>query len=217
MFLGWDTSEEAQTVVYTDGEEVIDIAEEDETITLYAVWRKTMGWLFQDGEGNFFTATQEGGEQIRVPLPDEPELTAETFSVLGFQFTPESSLLDDLNTPTIYKWDEEQAPNLSAQVAAVPVVPQLVVFNTATLEAAIKYVNIIGDSESLWNVSFDNGLTWYKYQGSWMRVSGQGDGCVKRRLEVLTADRWATMAGNTLKFRCWLYARGWVKSIRIDY
>ena len=216
-FLGWDTDESSDTVVYQDGETVTDLTTEEETATLYAVWRQSMGWLFKDNAGHFYTAEQESGGQTRVPLDELHALSAEAFYTHGCMFPPDSDLMIDLDAPTIYKWDAFTPPVLTAKVDAVPVVPQLVVFATVTLLSAIKYVQIFGDIETPWNVSFDNGLSWYKYQGGWLRVSAAGDGTVKGKMEILTAADWAQMANNSIKFRCWLYAGGWTKGLRIDY
>jgi hypothetical protein len=216
-FMGWDTDESSDTVVYQDGETVTDLTTEEETATLYAVWRQSMGWLFKDNAGHFYTAEQESGGQTRVLLDELHALSAEAFYTHGCTFPPDSDLMIDLDAPTIYKWDAFTPPVLTAKVDAVPVVPQLVVFATVTLLSAIKYVQIFGDTETPWNVSFDNGLSWYKYQGGWLRVSAAGDGTVKGKLEILTAADWAQMANNSIKFRCWLYAGGWTKGLRIDY
>ena len=215
-FMGWDTSEAASTVVYTDEQEVTDLVAEEETVNLYAVWRQSAGWLIKDISGQYYTAERESSAQTRIPI-ELQSLTAEAFYTHGFLFPPDNDILIDLNTPTIYKWDDKRAPVLTARVTAVPIVPQLIVFKTATLTEAVKYIRIMGDAETHWNVSFDDGLTWYKYQGGWVRVTASGDGSVKGKLEILTAADWAGRAVNTLKFRCWLYAGGWTKGIRIDY
>lgn len=218
VFIGWDTSEAAATVVYDDGQEVVDIAEEDETITLYAVWRKTWAWLIGDADNHVYSIARVDGEQLRVPLSDIGSLTASVFCEYGFQFNPDSTVLIDLPSPKIYKWSEDYGMEIVVDVAAVPIVPKPVTFRAMELESPVKYINIAGDSNTLWNVSFDNGNTWYKYDGGWVAVTEDGDGCLKRRLEILTASDWAEKNTNgTLVFRCWLYADSWVKLIRVDY
>lgn len=216
-FIGWDTNEAATTVVYTDGQSVTDIAAEDETITLYAVWRKSWAWLIGDAGGNIYTVTRSGSAQTREQLAVS-SLTAEVFYTHGFQFTPASDVLTDLTSPRIWKWNDSVNPSLTAEVEAVPIVPQLVIFDTITLGSTVKYVNISGDDNSLWNVSFDDGNNWYRHNGSsWVRVTANGDGCLKRKLEILTAADWAEKVNGTLKFRVWLVADSWVKRIRVDY
>ena len=218
-FIGWDTSPDAQTVIYTDGQSVTDIADEGEEITLYAVWRKKWAWLIGDAAGNVYTVTQDDASkaQSRQALSGISALTAETFYTHGFQFQPDSSVLVDLPSPRIWKWDDSQAPSLRADVEAVPLVPQLVVFSTMTLSRSVKYINIAGDDNALWNVSFDNGATWFKYENAWVQVTEAEDGCLKRKLEILTASDWAAKVNGTLKFRCWMAADSWVKRIRVDY
>ena len=217
-FIGWDTDVSADTVVYTDNQSVTDIAQNGETITLYAVWRKAWAWLLGDKNGKYYTVTRNGEEQIRTQLAGISSLTAAVFYTHGFQFIPDSSVLIDLPSPRLYKWNVSERPQLSAKVAAVPLVPQLVVFDTMTLSSAVKYINISADDNSLWNVSFDGGNTWWKHTGSaWAQCSTTGDGCIKRRLEILPASAWAQKVNNSIKFRVWLVADSWVKRIRVDY
>lgn len=217
-FIGWDTDESADTVVYTDGQSVTDIAQDGETITLYAVWRKAWAWLLGDANGKYYTVTREGSTQTRTELTGISGLTDAVFYTHGFQFTPDSSVLIDLPSPRLYKWNVSERPALSAKVEGVPLVPQLVVFDTMTLTSTVKYINIAGDDNSLWNVSFDNGSTWWKHTGSaWAQCSTTGDGCIKRKLEILPASAWAQKVNGTIKFRVWLVADSWVKRIRVDY
>lgn len=218
-FIGWDTDESADTVVYTDGQSVTDIAREDETITLYAVWRKSWAWLLGDSSGKIYTVTrdEETGVQERTQVTGISSLTAAVFYGHGFQFLPNDNVIIDLRTPRIFKWNDSEAPELYAAVEAVPLVPQIAVFNTITLGSTVKYINIDGDENTLWNVSFDGGNNWYKYSGGWVRVTQNGDGCEKRKLEILTASDWAAKVNGSLKFRCWLVADSWVKRIRVDY
>ena len=219
FFLGWATSEGSETVVYTDGQSVTDIAQTGGEITLYAVWRKSWAWLLGDSSGKIYTVSRDEatGEQTRTQLTGISSLTAAVFYTHGFQFTPDSSVLIDLPSPRIYKWHESSAPSLVAAVEAVPLVPQVAVFDTITLGSTVKYINISGDDNSLWNVSFDGGNNWYKYSGGWVRVTTNGDGCLKRNLEILTAAQWALKVNGSLKFRVWLAADSWVKRIRVDY
>ena len=219
-FIGWDTDESADTVVYTDGQSVTDIAEEGGEITLYAVWRKSWAWLLGDVDGKVYTVTrdEQSGEQTRTELTGVSTLTAAVFYRNGFQFTPDSSVLTDLSSPRIYKWSDSERPSLKAAVEAVPLVPQIAVFETITLASTVKYINISGDDNALWTVSFDNGSTWWKHTGAtWAQCSADGDGCLKRKLEILTAADWAEKVNGTLKFRVWLVADSWVKRIRVDY
>lgn len=215
-FIGWDTSDDADTIVYTDGQTITDIADEDETVNLYAVWRKTWAWLIGDSAGKIYTVSQTGGVQTRTELTGVTTLTAQLFYEQGFQFTPDSSVLIDISSPRVYKWNKEESPALYAVVDGVPLVPQLVVFDTMIVDSAVKYINIAGDSDTLWNVSFDGGTTWWKYNDGWVQVSATGDGCLKRKLEILTATDWAAKMDGTLKFRCWLRRNGWVSRIRVD-
>lgn len=219
-FMGWDTSPDGTTVRYTDGQSVTDLAEAGEEITLYAVWRRAWGWLIRDGDGKYYTMSREEIEgEISYELVEitVTELTAEVFYTLGFQFQPPSENLITLDSPTLLKWDYENEPSLQAELAGIPLVPQLAVFETMTLSAAVKYINIAADNDSLWDVSFDGGENWFKYSGGWVRVTQDGDGCLKRNLEILTSSEWAEKVNGTLKFRVWLLAGSWVKRIRVDY
>lgn len=220
VFVGWDVNSVADTVRYTDGQSVTGLTGEGEEITLYAVWRKSWAWLLGDSSGNIYTVTREAGTgvQTRQQLTGISSLTAAVFYTHGFQFQPDSSVIADLPSPRIWKWDSGNAMALRAIVEAVPLVPQLVVFDTITLASTVKYINISADDNSLWNVSFDGGNTWWKHTGSaWAQCSTTGDGCIKRRLEILPASAWAQKVNNSIKFRVWLVADSWVKRIRVDY
>lgn len=217
-FIGWDTDESGAAVIYQDGQSITDLAEEGDTITLYAVWRKAFAWLLGDANGRYYTATRDDATQTRIALEGISELTARVFYEHGFQFVPDSAILVDLDSPRIYRWNEAESPELTAEVAALPLVPQPVTFAIIEMDSAVKYINISGDSESFWNVSFDGGETWYKRGNGWEQVTEAGDGCLKRRLEILSAADWAAVIVNgTLKFRCWLTTGGWIKRIRVDY
>ena len=96
--------------------------------------------------------------------------------------------------------------------------PQLVVFDEIRIKNNIQLVTITGDANSKWNVSFDSGASWWKYvNDSWVVVTTDGDGCTKGNLENLNSSIWSEKAVNTIQFRCWMMAGGWVSLIRIDY
>ena len=220
-FMGWDTNSAGTTVVYTDEDEVEDLAAEDETVLLYAVWRKNMAWLIQDGNGKTYTIDlNQDNEQVRRELTGISVLTAATFYQNGFQFFPDSDMLTDLYKPKLCKWDIRNAPRVIVDMDAIPVVPQpqLVVFKETTPKNAVQTVEIIGDEESKWNVSFDGGNSWYKHTGSaWALVTTNGDGCVKSVLENLTSLDWDSVVNDSLQFRVWMMAGGWVQRLWIEY
>lgn len=220
-FMGWDTNSAGTTVVYTDEEEVEDLAAEDATIALYAVWRKNMAWLIQDGNGKTYTIDlNQDNEQVRRELTGISVLTAATFYQNGFQFPPESDLLIDLYKPKLCKWNLREAPVVETDVRAIPIVPlpQLIVFKNTTPKKEVAYITIDGDEATKWNVSFDGGETWFKHTGSaWMQVSTDGDGCVKAVLEALEDEDWAEKVSENLRFRCWMMSGGWVQRISIEY
>ena len=220
-FMGWDTDESADTVVYTDEEEVEDLAGEDETVLLYAVWRKNMAWLLRDGNGKTYTIDlNQDNEQVRRELTGVTTLTSATFYENGFQFFPDSDLLIDLYRPKLCKWDAHTAPRVIADMNAIPIVPQpqLVVFKETTPKNAVQHVTIAGDEDSKWNVSFDGGESWYKHTGSaWTLVTTDGDGCVKTVLEGLSSVDWDSVVNDSLQFRVWMMAGGWVQKIWIEY
>jgi hypothetical protein len=220
-FIGWDDDESADTVIYTDGESVEDLANDGEVISLYAVWRKNVAWLIKDGNGKIYTIDRDyQSVQTRRELTGISTLTARVFYENGFQFPPHFEVLSDLYRPSLYKWNANKVPDVNAAVMAIPIVPlpQLVVFDEIRIKNNIQLVTITGDANSKWNVSFDSGASWWKYvNDSWVVVTTDGDGCTKGNLENLNSSIWSEKAVNTIQFRCWMMAGGWVNLIRIDY
>ncbi|MBR3365614.1 InlB B-repeat-containing protein, partial [Candidatus Saccharibacteria bacterium] len=62
VFLGWSTDQNATTPTYTDGQSVTDIAPGGGSVTLYAVWGRTM----QDWATNFGCATLSTNQYLTL-------------------------------------------------------------------------------------------------------------------------------------------------------
>ena len=221
-FIGWDTDEDADTVVYLPDEAVTDLGEDGDIIPLYAVWRKNWAWLLRDGNGKLYTVDRDAQYvQTRRQLTGISTLNASAFYENGFQFPPDSSVLIDLYRPSVCKWSASEAPQVNANVRAIPIVPlpQLIVFKATTPKKAIRQVTITGDDATLWNASFDGGETWWKHTGSaWAQVTQDGDGSARAVMEAIPAADWAAKAVNgSLQFRCWMTAGGWVNRIWVMY
>lgn len=158
-FIGWDTSSSATTVVYDDEEVVTDIAQEDETLPLYAVWQPTRAVLIGDEDGKLYTIIESGGSQVLSELTGVSTLTASVFQTYGFQFNPPSSLLVTLDSPKVYLWDDTSAQDFTADVVATPVSQTI----TSQINLNIPYVVGIDSIEAEYegNVSMS-----YSYDNS---------------------------------------------------
>ena len=170
-------------------------------------------YLIQDGSNQVYTVV----DGVRTAISGG--LTAANFREYGVDEI-DANVMIGLTNPKLCYWQDSQdaLPSLKLKVNAVPLVPQLVMFGTVSLSDAIKGVTITGDAESLYNVSFDGGTTWWKVSsGSWVQVTNTGDGCFKRSFEELNAAAWSSKVGSSIKFRVWLVKDGYLKSIRIDY
>ena len=226
-FAGYDTAPEAFTAVYK-AREYNDLAGSlsGQILDVYAVWKHMYGYLVKDGNGIFYTKDYTGA---RVNLGAQV-LCAKSFEDYAFQGYPDSDMLTDLPSPSIYNWTKQiqseeegqiyyEAPaTFDVTLQGVPPLPQLVTYPTARLRKPVDCVTIPGDNETLWNVSFDGGTTWYKYEHGWILCTEDGDGCLKRRLELLDNSDWSQMiTGGTLRFRAWMRKFAWISAIRIDY
>ena len=230
-FVGYDTAPEAFTAVYPTrdyGQGVpLDLSHKNHVYDVYAVWKYLYGYLVKDGNGSFYTKNDDG---TRRSL-GEQTLCAQLFRDYSFRGYPGSDMLADLPSPSIFNWtkkgweDDEHvwhyyAPaTFDATLKGVPPLPQLVTFPTVTLRKTLAYITIPAEPDTtLWNVSFDGGGTWYKYEGAWIQVTEEGDGCHKRRLELLDKDDWsAALANNTVRLRAWMRKDAWVAAIRLEY
>lgn len=114
---GWATSS-GGTIEYLDGAMVLDLAAEGQTITLYAIWEISIGYLFGDSLGKFYTIIN--GELSE--LSNIQSLTSELFQTEGIQSLPNSisTLLLELTDPKIYKWMRDDVPIMSAAMSAQP-------------------------------------------------------------------------------------------------
>lgn len=231
-FVGYDTDEAAFTPVFPTEEEdatgvPLDVSRAGQVLNVYAVWKWIVGYLIRDGSGDFYSKSWDGSRRNLGQL----ELVAQSFRDYAFQGYPGSEMLTDLSSPSIYNWtkrywtDDEHVRHYYAPAAfeatlkGTPPLPQLVTYPTVTLRKRLAYITIPADPETtLWNVSFDGGATWYKYEDGWIAVTEAGDGCVKRRLEILDSDDWAPMlTNNTLTIRAWMWKNAWVSAIRVEY
>lgn len=227
-FVGYDTDPEAFTAVYKSRDDTsLPGSLSGQVLDVYAVWKHMYGYLVKDGNGVFYTKDYTGA---RVNLGVK-ELCAKTFEDYAFQGYPGSDMLTDLLSPSIYNWtkqiDSEEEGQIYYKAPAVfdvtlkgvPPLPQLMTYPTQILRKRLAYVTIPADPDGTrWNVSFDAGETWYKYEGGWIQVTDEGDGCEKRKLEILDTDDWTPMlVNNSLRFRAWIRKNGWISSIRIEY
>ena len=231
-FVGYDTDEAAFTPVFPTEEEdatgvPLDVSRSGQILKVYEVWKWIVGYLIRDGNGDFYSKSWDGSRRNLGQL----ELVAQSFRDYAFQGYPGSEMLTDLSSPSIYNWtkrywtDDEHVRHYYAPAAfeatlkGVPPLPQLVTYPTVTLRKRLAYITIPADPETtLWNVSFDGGATWYKYEDGWIAVTEAGDGCVKRRLEILDSDDWTPMlTNNTLTIRAWMWKNAWVSAIRVEY
>lgn len=231
-FVGYDTSQAAFTAVYPTREYsnqgvTLDLSHRNQLLDVYAVWKYLYGYLVKDGNGIFYTKNDDGSRRNLGQLT----LCAQSFRDYSFRGYPGADMLSDLSSPSIYNWtkkfweDDDHVIHYSAPATfdvtlkGTPPLPQLMTFPTVTLEKPVSCVTIPADAATTrWNVSFDGGTTWYKYENAWIIVTEDGDGCEKRKLEILDAEDWApVIVNNTLKFRAWLWKNAWVTSIRIDY
>lgn len=230
-FVGFDTDPAGFTAVYpTD-----DYAEhgtplpatlKDTVSDVYAVWKRIWGFLCKDINGVFYGQNDDGSRRD-LGLHD---LTAQVFRDYAFDDYPTGDMLTDLESPSIMYWTKEgykddegqqhyfSPRSFEATLTGVPPLPQLVTYPTLTLRKPLDCVTIPAHEETLWNVSFDGGESWYKYDNGWVAVTEEGDGCHKRRLELRDSDDWAAVCVNgTIRFRAWLWKGTWVAAIRADY
>ena len=226
-FKGFDTDPEAFTAVYkADEDNALPGSLSGQILDVYAVWKHMYGYLVKDGNGNFYTKDHTG---TRVNLGAK-ELCAKSFEDYAFLGYPGSDMLTDLLSPSIYNWTKEQyesdgqrhyrAPAVfDITLKAVPPLPQLVTYPTVTLRKALAYITIPADPYTTsWNVSFDDGASWYKYDEKWSKVTVNGDGCRKGNLELLDSDDWAAVIQNgTIKLRAWLWKGAWVSTVNMEY
>lgn len=170
------------------------------------------GYLIQDGDGRTYTIADGALQEISGGL------TAQNFRDYSVA-TVDGSLLAALDSPKVCYWHDssDALPIITLRAMAVPLVPQRVVMQTMILTKPIRYVSIVGDRDSLWNVSFDGGETWYKYASGWQQVTQDGDGCRKAVLGRLGAAAWAQKADGSIKFRAWIGSGGYVRTIIVEY
>ena len=208
---GWSTQPDSTVYQYAVDSYVTDIAQQGQTIDLYAVWYNSWAYLLGDRSGKLYTI--DNGVRTQLSATTK---TAELFYKYGFQFHPQSNHLIDLDKPTIYKWFNEDASKFHVHFNAVPLVPQKVVFKNILAKTSIKYITIASDLNTLFNVSFDGGTTWkYFVGGSWHTVSNDGVGNTKKELERLNASAWSGV--TNIRFRAWLVNESKIQSIRLDY
>lgn len=156
-------------------------------------------------------------------LSDVTDLTASVFTEHGASVIPTSALLITLASPTIYKWSDGQTiSNLIATVTALPPNQTVVTDNfdmTDSTILGIEKVTADSDNNTLYAVSFDNGITWYAYVDSaWVVLTEAQSGMTKVTLNGIGTDAWATMATTGhYKFRFVLFENSYVNSIVVDY
>ncbi len=180
--------------------------------------------LISDKEGKVYTSGSENGEQTLVEIESVVELTAELFETYGMDDLPSVSLLMSLINPSIVYWQdsENELPNIKMDVTALPPNQKVYTENVSMIDSTIngiENVTIDSDANTLFAVSFDNGVSWYAYVNSaWSLLTEEQSGMTKKAVEEIGTDAWAQMAttGHYM-FRFILIEGSYVNNITVYY
>ena len=105
-FLGWNTDKEATTVLYTDEKQVSNLTKENnEIITLYAIWKANTYTVKYDNNGGVGTISNS-----TFTYNQTKSLTKNTFTKEGYKFLGWNT--DKYSTKALYT-DEQQVSNLT--------------------------------------------------------------------------------------------------------
>ena len=106
-FVGWNTDKNASVALYTDEQEVSNIGESGETVTLYAVWKAntyTVKYDSNGGNGSMANVSYSYGENKK--------LTKNTFTKSGYTFIGWNTNKDA--NAALYA-DEQEVDNLTKE------------------------------------------------------------------------------------------------------
>lgn len=123
IFLGWNTDSSAEDVLYTDEQEVVNIAEED--ITLYAVWKlNKINVTAEAGAGGSVSpeaAIVEFGAQLDITLtPDNSRYSVTQVTVNGTAINL-SDLTDSGSSKVLSLKDIQTDTHVAAAFSASPI------------------------------------------------------------------------------------------------
>lgn len=175
-------------------------------------------FLITDSAKNIYTVVDNQRQQVGTG-----DLTSTIFkehgvkALNGINF---GEFMLGLNHPKLCYWQDSMGPipTFNLSVKAVPLVPQLVVMQTIKVTKTVQCVTIYSDDVTKFNVSFDEGKTWYNIvDNAWTQVTEVNDGNTRRELEVLLSDKWMEKVHGSLKFRYYIYKDGFFGNIRVDY
>ena len=169
-------------------------------------------YLIESG-GDYYTIS--GGVLTNVGST----LNAQLFYDYGMASIPDWSDYSSLPSPSVLCWDQNTEQSMTATTSGVPSSTQAVISQNVPTGDGVQSVTIVSDNDTLYSVSFDNGLTWWKYaSGAWSQVSSISDGMTKSEVEGISANAWSDKNTGLVKFRFTLLDENcYVTSIRVDY
>lgn len=153
----------------------------------------------------------------------ETNLSAQLFLDSGMLKLPESDLLLSVPDLTILCWqDGGYIPDMSGEIAAVPFNQTIFTDNqdmTHPTITGIESVVVDADENTLFAISFDDGITWKAHNGTaWNVLTEEQSGMTKATLENIGIDAWAEVATTgKYRIRFTLPEGGWVKQIKVNY
>jgi uncharacterized repeat protein (TIGR02543 family) len=171
-FLGWATTD-GGPVVYSDGQEVTDIASADQTITLYATWQQVQTFTVHfDANGGTGTMADQ-----TFTLYEVKNLTANAFTRTGYRFTGWNTEAD--GSGEAYYDQQNITPFVSltlyAQWTALPPNSYFVHFDANGGEGAIADQTFtVGEAQALTANAFTPPVPLYVFLGWNTKANGSG-------------------------------------------
>ena len=176
-FSGWNTKPNGLGVSYTDGQKVTNIAADGETITLYAQWHDInedviIIQFFANG-GTGYMANQ------KINKGDAKELTANTFTRIGYRFTGWNTKADGSG----YSYTDQEKvfllgnTKLYAQWTPLPPNSYFVSFNSNSSFSSgsmADQVFTIDEEQALTKNAFNHSLQGYSFSGWNTKADGSG-------------------------------------------
>ena len=177
-------------------------------------------YLIGDGDGKLYTVENDELTEL-----SETAISKALFLSDGLIEIPDGQLLLSLENPRVYLWQDsdDDPPGICISVAETPK-PQVVITENVHLShstiVGVENVTIVSDDNTLFAVSFDDGITWWNYiNDTWALLSETLSGQTRETMEAISTNAWAQKitAGGTIKFRFVLSGGGYVESITIHY